>query len=75
MILNILISIANIILIIVLMPTVLNKKAYIPLITSIPTTVSLFIFAFVFFAELLYAGAIMETISAILWLVIAITKH
>ncbi len=72
--LNYLISIANVIVLIVLIPTVINKKSFVPRLTSIPTVFGLVIFAFVFFDEGLIIGGSMEMISAFFWVFIVLAR-
>ena len=72
--LNYLISIANVIVLIVLIPTVINKKSFVPRLTSIPTVFGLVIFAFVFFDEGLIIGGSMEMLSAFFWVFIVLAR-
>ena len=71
---NYIVVFANILVIIVLIPTIMNKKSFVPRTTSIPTSAALFMFTFVFFNQGLLFGAIMETLSSVLWLSISIMK-
>lgn len=71
---NYIIGTANIFVIVVLIPTLTNKKSFVPRTTSIPTSAALFMFTFVFFNEGLLLGASMETLSSFLWLFIAVVK-
>ncbi len=72
--LNYLVSIANVIVLVVLIPTVMNKKSFVPRLTSIPTVVGLVIFAFVFFDEGLILGGSMEMVSAFFWAFIVVAR-
>lgn len=65
---------ANVLVIVVLIPTLTNKKSFVPRTTSIPTSAALCMFTFVFFNEGLLFGATMEALSSLLWLFIAVMK-
>lgn len=71
---NYIIGAANVLVIVVLIPTLMNKRSFVPRTTSIPTSAALFMFAFVFFNQRLLIGASAETVSSMLWLFIAIMK-
>ena len=71
---NYIISVANIIVIVVLLPTLTNRKSFVPRTTSVPTSIALFMFTFVFFNQGLFIGASVEFASSILWLFIAILR-
>ena len=71
---NYIIGIANVLVIVVLIPTLTNRKSFIPRTTSIPTSAALFMFTFVFFNEGLLLGASAEALSSLLWLFIAVMK-
>ena len=71
---NYIIGVANVLVIVVLIPTLTNRKSFIPRTTSIPTSAALLMFTFVFFNEGLLIGASMEALSSFLWLFISIVK-
>jgi hypothetical protein len=71
---NYIIGIANVIVVIVLIPTLINKKSFVPRSTSIPTVVALLMLTFVFFNQRLFLGATMETLSSCSWLFVAIMR-
>ena len=45
------VAVANVVVIVVLIPTLMNKRSFIPHSTSIPTSVALLMFTFVFFNQ------------------------
>ena len=71
---NYIIGIANVIVVIVLIPTLTNKKSFVPRSTSIPTVVALLMLTFVFFNQGLLLGSTMETLSSCSWLFVAIMR-
>lgn len=68
------VAVANIVVIVVLIPTLMNKRSFIPHSTSIPTSVALLMFTFVFFNQGLIIGASMEILSSLLWIFISIKR-
>lgn len=72
--LNFIVLIASFMLGIVLIPVLKNTASFIPRTTSILTTSSIYLFAFVFFDENLILGAIVELFCAIIWTLIIIFR-
>jgi hypothetical protein len=68
------VAIANLMVIVVLLPTLMNKRSFIPRSTSIPTSVALLMFSFVFLNQGLIIGASMEILSSLLWIFISIKR-
>lgn len=68
------VAIANLMVIVVLLPTLMNKRSFIPRSTSIPTSVALLMFSFVFINQGLIIGASMEILSSLLWIFISIKR-
>lgn len=68
------VAIANVVVIVVLLPTLMNKRSFIPRSTSIPTSVALLMFSFVFLNQGLIIGASMEILSSLLWIFISIKR-
>ena len=71
---NYIIGIANVIVVIVLIPTLTNKKSFVPRSTSIPTVVALLMLTFVFFNQGLLLGATMEALSSVSWIFVAVMR-
>lgn len=71
---NYIIGIANVIVVIVLIPTLTNKKSFVPRSTSIPTVVALLMLTFVFFNQGLLLGSTMEALSSVSWIFVAVMR-
>ena len=71
---NYIIGIANVIVVIVLIPTLINKKSFVPRSTSIPTVVALLMLTFVFFNQGLLLGSTMEALSSVSWIFVAVMR-
>lgn len=71
---DILISIGTLIFLISLLPTLFNRNAKVPLLTSVPTFIILFLFAYTFFTLELYFTMIADILTGTVWLLIAILR-
>jgi hypothetical protein len=57
-----------------LIPTLTNKKSFVPRSTSIPTVVALLMLTFVFFNQGLLLGSTMEALSSVSWIFVAVMR-
>lgn len=72
---DIVVGTGTIVFIISLIPTLLNRNAKVPLLTSLPTALVLYTFSITFLTLKLYYTSAMQFLTATAWLLIAIFRQ
>lgn len=72
---DIVVGTGTIVFLISLMPTLMNKNAKVPLLTSLPTAIVLYVFSLTFLTLRLYFSSSIQFLTATAWLMISIFRH